>query len=318
MKWVQRVERSNCSRITVWTGRMAELDKVLRVEGKKTSPFMGQCRKNTSWRWKSKLTLNSTQWLFWIFRSRESHHMGFVRLSWNSRCSCFSIILRTFFHVGSNMSWVPIWSPFSSFSGAFDHWVEMWFCLLRCWEVFGINFWSSFPTHCDRTDCLHKRPWHTVSWLLLLSLSHKRIMRLRELQCVWGESYLTYPVIFTLIWTVAACGGYSQTHCLQTQKKAWKVITSTTGASSGLHRMTRCLSNGPRCISIRSIRRPAAAVKVASERHHGKARRTPGGEAGRGGFIIPPSRPSRTTSPRMRPHFRHLNWPTNRMRAAAL
>ncbi|GLD59476.1 solute carrier family 2, facilitated glucose transporter member 3a [Lates japonicus] len=46
--------------------------------------------------------------------------------------------------------------------------------------------------------------------------------------------------------------------------------------------MTRCPSNGPRCISICSISHSAATVKVASEKHHGKARRTPEREEGGG------------------------------------
>lgn len=68
------------------------------------------------------------------------------------------------------------------------------------------------------------------------------------------------------------------------------------------HCMTCCPGNCPPRINICSISRPLASVKVTSERHHGKPRRTPGRGREEEGFtiIIPHHTRSRKLRPRMR------------------
>lgn len=79
-------------------------------------------------------------------------------------------------------------------------------------------------------------------------------------------------------------------------------VVSAAGISCVPHCMACCPGNCPPRINICSISRPLASVKVTSEMHHGKPRRTPGRSREKEGFtiIIPHHTRSRKLRPRMR------------------
>lgn len=124
----------------------------------------------------------------------------------------------------------------------------------------------------------------------------------------WNMCIRLFDTIWVYFWTLGSCGSCAQTLLVSNHRKSFeKVIISSTGASSVLCHTTRCLSNGPRCISIRSISvsRPVALLSRSPAR--GIMGRRGGHQREREGVPSLSSRPACTTPLRTRPRFRHLS-----------
>lgn len=127
-----------------------------------------------------------------------------------------------------------------------------------------------------------------------LYLCHARIVSVIELQCVRDFSTSSYWWLFSARASqiLRGCSWVCKSHS----------VVSAAGISCVPHCMTCCPGNCPPRINICSISRPLASVKVTSEMHHGKPRRTPGRSREEEGFtiIIPHHTRSRKLRPRMR------------------
>lgn len=127
-----------------------------------------------------------------------------------------------------------------------------------------------------------------------LYLCHARIVSVKELQCVRDFSTSSYWWLFSARASqiLRGCSWVCKSHS----------VVSAAGISCVPHCMTCCPGNCPPPINICSISRPLASVKVTSEMHHGKPRRTPGRSREEEGFtiIIPHHTRSRKLRPRMR------------------